>query len=206
MSKPMASPRSPTGPAPGESGIARGDGGERTGRLFVALWPDDDVRAALKAWQVHLLDGVAAARPVPATDLHLTLVFIGPLPAEHLPQVIAAIDQPAPAFEFELDRPAMWRGGLVVLGTSRVPEPLRRRQVGIGRALAERGLPFDDRRFRPHVTLARRALRLAAASAAASPPAVCWRGSAHVLAMREVRGGGYHIVHRTNWGGPDSGA
>ena len=45
--------------------------------MFVALEPSDSARRELAAWRDALIAGRDDLRPVPATALHLTLVFLG---------------------------------------------------------------------------------------------------------------------------------
>ena len=45
--------------------------------MFVALEPPEEVRAELAAWRDGVVAGRDDLRPVPATSLHLTLVFLG---------------------------------------------------------------------------------------------------------------------------------
>ena len=54
--------------------------GEAQRRLYFALWPD----AALRATIARVAAGpaaVAGGRAVPAADLHVTLAFLGGVPA-----------------------------------------------------------------------------------------------------------------------------
>ena len=48
----------------------------QTQRLFVALWPDRTVKAALTDIQTTLELG-RFGRPIPEDNLHMTLLFIG---------------------------------------------------------------------------------------------------------------------------------
>ncbi len=128
----------------------------RAQRLFLALWPDARVRRKLAARR----DGFAwppAAAPVANDRLHLTLHFIGDVPVARVTDLRAALQVPTTPFELVLDRVEAWSGGLVVLRASIVPEPLAALHAGLEKALRTAALPVEHRRFRPHVTLARRA-------------------------------------------------
>jgi len=130
--------------------------GAASARLFVASWPDESVRAALRevcaAWRWP-----PNAAVVQAHRLHLTLHFIGDWPRERIPALRVALDLPFAGCELTLDTAALWRSGVAVLEASVVPEPLAALHRALGAALRSVGAPLDARRWRPHVTLARRA-------------------------------------------------
>lgn len=125
-------------------------------RLFIALWPDAAVRAALHAvsaqWQWQ-----PGAAPVPADRLHLTLHFLGHVPRERIAALRAAITVPITPCVLTLDRAALWRGGVAVLEPIAVPTPLVELHLALGAALRALGVPVETRPWRAHVTLARRA-------------------------------------------------
>ncbi len=62
--------------------------GAPTRRLFFALWPDEEQRAAL----VHATGRIVrrcGGRPVPGENLHVTLVFLGSVPEARLAELSA---------------------------------------------------------------------------------------------------------------------
>ena len=67
---------------------SRSEGRARPGspraRLFLALEPAEEDRAALAAWRDELVAGRDDLRPVPAQTLHLTLVFLGYRPEKEI--------------------------------------------------------------------------------------------------------------------------
>lgn len=128
----------------------------RTLRLFVALWPDDATRAALVRCRDAWAWGPAAA-PEPAARLHLTLHFLGAVPAARLPELRAGLHLPRQPFTLCLDRPARWPNGAAVLTPSVVPPALAALHAALGERLERLGLAIETRTFRPHVTLGRRA-------------------------------------------------
>lgn len=140
--------------AAGEKPVARPAADDA--RLFVALWPDAGVRAALQAASAlwHWQPGAAV---VGADRLHLTLHFLGALPRERIPELTRALRLPFTRCELVLDRAALWRGGVAIVEPSAVPAPLVELQGALGAALHAIGLPVEARPWRPHVTLARRA-------------------------------------------------
>jgi 2'-5' RNA ligase len=81
--------RSREAPAPRRERAASGR--ERPGspraRLFLALEPAAEDRAALAAWRDRLVAGRDDLRPVPVGSLHLTLVFVGYRPEKEIPRI-----------------------------------------------------------------------------------------------------------------------
>ena len=128
----------------------------RNVRLFLALWPDAGVRAAMAAFAAawSLPHGCLKYRP---EDWHVTLHYIGAFAIERIGALADAVEQPMEPFDLLLDEPRLWPRGLAVLEASRVPAPLQDLHRRLGAALAESGVPVERRPYRPHVTLARRA-------------------------------------------------
>jgi len=130
--------------------------GPETQRLFLALWPDERVRAAMVAAAEALaLRGGRATAP---HNLHATLVFLGAVkPARRACIERAAAAVRAESFELVLDA-VTWRrrGGLVWL-TGAVPPPLAALVAQLNAELAHCGHTPETRPYRLHVTLARNA-------------------------------------------------
>lgn len=148
-----------------------------TARLFLALWPSARVREQLAA-HVSQWQWPAGARVYAADDWHLTLHFIGAVPRERLPQLLHDLHAPLLPFELQLDQPQAWPQGLAVLTPSEVPPALLALHEQLRQRLLAHGLPVEERAFRPHVTLARRATNAMAPSA---PLAVRWPVQDYVL-------------------------
>jgi 2'-5' RNA ligase len=151
-------------------------------RLFLALWPDPDLRQLLKerrdAWAWP-----KSAAPVHADKLHVTLHFLGGVPGERLPDLLEGFALPFAPFRLELNRAALWHNGIAVLEPERAPPELLALHARLAAALVALGLQPEARAYRPHVTMARRA------SGATLPPdaaPVSW----------DVRG--YSLVESTN--------
>ena len=158
---------------------------EPTRRLFFALWPDERMRQAL-AQATHEAARASGGRPVPANNLHVTLAFLGSVPERRLAQltalarraaVPASCDEASPAcdapgVELVFERLEYWRAAHLLCA---VPARAPARVAALARSLQERltegGFAPDllktaqpagsniAKPFRPHVTLARKALR-----------------------------------------------
>lgn len=161
-------------------------------RLFLALWPDDAVRASIAGWQ-RSWAWPPGSRLVAPEQLHLTLHFIGNVPAARLAEVVRGLQVPFDAHDIEFGDAKVWPGGIAILRPLATPEPLAGLHGRLAMALRALQLPVEERPFRPHVTLARKA------SDAAPPPgpAIRWRAdSGYVLVRTLPSGGGYRIVER----------
>jgi len=132
-----------------------------TTRLFFAIMPDDASRARLDALAREMARA-SGGRASAAFTLHLTIVFVGTVPAEAVAEVRAAGDSVAwPSFELRLDSLGSFaRAGIAWAAPSRVPPELVEANRELARALADRRVQTDARPFRPHVTLVRRCSRV----------------------------------------------
>jgi 2'-5' RNA ligase len=163
-------------------------------RLFIALWPSDAVRDAIVQWQSGW-QWPEKAYMVKPERLHVTLHFLGDVPSERILDLKYVL-QPIRAQQFELHftRPETWQQGVAVLRPDNSPTVLRGLHARIGLALAEIGLPVDERSYRPHVTLARKA-------AGATPPAhladILWQSKGGFALVQTLGSGrGYEILER----------
>ncbi|MFP5512858.1 MAG: RNA 2',3'-cyclic phosphodiesterase [Alphaproteobacteria bacterium] len=124
-------------------------------RLFVALDLTDEVRQRLAA----LAGGVPGARWTEPENLHLTLRFIGEVPEDQAMDIDAALAEVrAPAFPLILDGVGVYgsarRARVLWAGVER-SEALAHLQAKVESALVRCGLAAEERKFSPHVTLAR---------------------------------------------------
>jgi 2'-5' RNA ligase len=126
-------------------------------RLFVALRPPPSVRRLL----LEAMGGVPGARWQDDDQLHLTLRFVGEVDrrqAEDVAAVLAGIA--AGPLEARIDGVGTFdRRGRADTLWARVapPEPLAALHRKIDQALLRAGVAPDERRYLPHVTLARMA-------------------------------------------------
>lgn len=126
-------------------------------RLFFALWPDDRARDALGA-RAREIAGRCGGRPVPAPNLHLTLVFLGEVDPARIGALRRAADGVAGrTFDLGLDCIGGFRrAGVAWAGCRRPPAQLLALQAELDRRIREGGFSPDERAFAPHLTLARR--------------------------------------------------
>lgn len=168
----------------------------RRRRLFFGLWPDDATRRDLAALTRRHLPA-AAGRPVPARNLHLTLVFLGSVDAEFQSCAErAAGTVRADPFELELCRVGHWaRSRVFWTAPAQTPDALTGLVAALSRALAHCGYAPETRAYSAHITLARN-VRGPLPGAAHAP--VRWRVSDFHLVASEThpRGARYALVTR----------
>ena len=124
--------------------------------------PPEEARADLERSLAPLRDAPGAPRWAAPDRWHLTLLFLGAVPEDRVPPLVAAAGDavgPAPAMTLRL-------AGAGRFGSARRPQvfwagldgdvgpliELAERLAGAARAL---DLPVEDRPFRPHLTLGR---------------------------------------------------
>lgn len=162
-------------------------------RLFLALWPDPAVRAALRARR-DAWTWPRGAAPVPDAKLHLTLHFLGNQPRARLPELLDGFSVAFAPFSLRLDTPELWHKGIAVLSPREAPQALLDLHARLAEALSGLGLEPEARAYRPHVTMARRA------ASAGMPPggaALDWQVDRYALVeSRPGQGAGGYTVLR----------
>ncbi|QNM95203.1 RNA 2',3'-cyclic phosphodiesterase [Chitinimonas koreensis] len=128
-------------------------------RLFLALWPDEALRARLADASQTLHAACGGRRLKPAT-LHLTLCFLGDTPLERVPDICHALESIAmPDLRLRLTRFGHWAPGIGWIGPHGTPAGLAALVAEIRSRLDRAGIAYDRRPFRPHLTLLRQAGR-----------------------------------------------
>lgn len=165
-------------------------------RVFFALWPDARVRGEL-ARSARALQAGCGGRGLRATNLHLTLVFVGDVAVARLPALCeAAAAVRGAAVDMTVDRAAYWAHNRIAwVGPGQTPAPLAALVAGLEAALDGAGFGFDRRPYVPHVTLVRNA-RCRGEPVIDQP--IAWRAGEFVLAqsLRNEGGAAYGVVGR----------
>jgi 2'-5' RNA ligase len=166
-------------------------------RLFFALWPDDDTRDALARLAGSLLPA-GSGRPVPAENLHLTLVFLGAVGNRRRDCIErAAGDLSARAFTLEFVRVGYWpRPRVLWSAPERTPEALEALASTLNEALVPCGHHAESRPFSAHVTLARK-VRRPLGPVEHSP--VTWQVNAFHLVESETHQQGARYTRVRSW-------
>jgi 2'-5' RNA ligase len=125
-------------------------------RMFIAIDLPPPLARDLSDLDPHL----PHLRWLPASALHLTLCFLGKVPAETVAPLVHALDEIAsPPFPLALkglgsfgnrDRPSV-----VWAGLETCPTELSDLQHHVRTAAQTAGLEPEDKRFHPHITLGR---------------------------------------------------
>lgn len=133
-------------------------------RAFLALDLDPTSlrRVARVSDRLRMGSGAPSAAWIPAARMHVTLKFVGALPAETVAPLAGALrplveGKPAPkASALRLDAfPAKQRAQVIVLELVDASGGLVELAKQVDKAANECGVPREQRPFRPHVTLAR---------------------------------------------------
>ncbi len=128
----------------------------RTLRLFFALWPQDAVRDRLFE-AGRALHAQCGGRLVPRVQLHQTLLFLGSVARERVPEISAWLNVlRVPAFSLPFGSIGYWRRNQIVWAAPlATPQPLLTLVSALqGRARAG-GFKIEDRPYASHVTLLR---------------------------------------------------
>jgi 2'-5' RNA ligase len=145
-------------------------------RLFVAAYPPPPVRDHLQERLAGLQISIAAARGVNTRAArpdtwHITLVFLGEVPEERAADVTVAIQRAIGRWQAAgpgvptlrlASGGRFGRGRYTVLwvGVAGDREPLEQLSRQVRRELKRDRLPYDDRPFKAHLTIARPGDRL----------------------------------------------
>jgi len=129
-------------------------------RLFFALCPSERTRK-----QINLLNQsikVEGLKKVKADNLHVTLLFLGSTPAEAEKRVRLAVEniriQP---FSLYFDQLIFWEKPKILCLTTEQYDPQLAILVDALKKLVEQcGISIEDRTYKPHITLARKAREL----------------------------------------------
>ena len=128
-------------------------------RLFVALWPDDEVRTKLSEKQLELKLG-DYGRLIPAANLHITLLFLGDVPLNEIPEIEGFVNSiELTPFSFSISKIGFWPHNKIVWAG---PEEYKSR---VGRLVESDSNWIKEicirstKIYTPHVTLARKVRR-----------------------------------------------
>lgn len=131
-------------------------------RTFVAFFPPEHIRLDITALQRELERAGADVRWERASNLHLTLNFLGDVPEQQLPELqklIALSLQDIPSFPVVYQElgsfPDNHRPRVIWLGCKSPTGMLAQVKDRLDGALTSIGFPSESRPFHPHITLGR---------------------------------------------------
>ena len=174
-------------------------GSEPTQRLFFALWPDAEARAALTAATARAVRH-SGGRPVPEANLHVTLAFLGAVPARRIPELQRIAREQADAFTQEVplsltfERLAHWSRPQILCALEADAPPAAPALAAVLRdSAAAAGFAPDLKPFQAHVTIARKVLH-APVAPIARPVAWCFEDFALVDSQTAPGGPVYSVI------------
>lgn len=130
-------------------------------RAFIALEPPEEFVEDIAAL-ARVLSAAVEGRFVPRQNYHVTLAFLGDVDEAHARDAMDAMDEACarvstvPLCPDGLGKFGRASDATLWLGLTPDPE-LTNLATRLREALRVRGIPFDEKSFLPHITLARRA-------------------------------------------------
>jgi 2'-5' RNA ligase len=131
-------------------------------RVFVAVEVPDEVRGKVHAAARELLDGVRAAKPVAAENLHVTVRFVGEVDADAMERLVPAVRAAAIAVPSATARvrgfgvfPDRRRPRVVWAGVEDPAGACVALESEISKKLAALGYSREERPYSAHLTVAR---------------------------------------------------
>jgi RNA 2',3'-cyclic 3'-phosphodiesterase len=126
-------------------------------RVFFALWPDADTRARLARATKEAVRR-SGGRPIAKDRFHVTVAFLGNLTPAGFEIATAVPPVRVGPFALVLDTIGNFAASRTLwLGARSVPPALIELERRLWDALTAKGFIREERIYRPHVTLARRA-------------------------------------------------
>ena len=127
-------------------------------RLFVAIDFETRTKGELGEIRDALRERTQRGSFTRTENFHLTLVFLGEVPGDRVPDITRAMDN-IKSIPFELTMGGLGRfsragGDVWWIGVQKSPE-LGQLQSALSRALAAQGFEIEQRVYTPHLTLAR---------------------------------------------------
>ncbi|MFF0750473.1 RNA 2',3'-cyclic phosphodiesterase [Streptomyces sp. NPDC004267] len=131
---------------------------EATVRVFIALAPPDEAKDELARELRPAYEAYPDLRQNRIEDWHITLAFLGELPVAAVPPLRPPLAELAAArrpLDLALRGGGHFDGRVLWSGIAGDLEGLHRLAADVRAVVKARGIPFEDRPLRPHLTLAR---------------------------------------------------
>lgn len=130
-------------------------------RLFIAIAFDEETKSAIAEVQQNLRQLDRLANFTLRENLHMTLAFLGEIPAGRIPDIEDAMRRTEVLpMELVFDRVgAFHRDGYDTCWIGLKPNrTLEKMQSALSQNLLQVGFSLEKRRFKPHLTIARKAV------------------------------------------------
>ena len=163
-------------------------------RLFFALWPDDRQRDRLRDY-IAPIAKLVEGQHVRRDNWHVTTAFIGGFEDRLIPELRArAAEIVVAPFRLRFDRVEFWpRPRVACLIAPAVPAELEHLVFALNEVLAGFDVPVEERRYRPHITIARRVQRFET-QRLAQPALTEWSGCELIESVPQPGGVAYRPV------------
>jgi len=167
-------------------------------RLFFALWATAEERRALSAAAAAAV-GSSGGRAVPQENLHVTLAFLGQVPAARTAELAALAHRvgtngalAGTPLLLQFERLAYWHAPQILVALSTAGAAAAALAAALQREASAAGFLPDLKPFRAHVTVARKVTHAAASTPL---PSVSWKCAEFVLVeSRTVATGSVYSV------------
>jgi len=147
-------------------------------RLFFALWATAEERRALSAAAAAAV-GTSGGRAVPEENLHVTLAFLGQVPAARTSELAALAHRvgtngalAGTPLVLQFERLAYWHAPQILVALSSAGAAAAALAAALQREASAAGFLPDLKPFRAHVTVARKVTHAAASTPL---PSVSWK-------------------------------
>ncbi|HTD30323.1 MAG TPA: RNA 2',3'-cyclic phosphodiesterase [Steroidobacteraceae bacterium] len=147
-------------------------------RLFFALWATAEERRALSAAAAAAV-GTSGGRAVPEENLHVTLAFLGQVPAARTTELAALAHRvgtngalAGTPLVLQFERLAYWHAPQILVALSTAGAAAAALAAALQREASAAGFLPDLKPFRAHVTVARKVTHAAASTPL---PSVSWK-------------------------------
>jgi 2'-5' RNA ligase len=135
---------------------------EETVRTFICIEIPETIKCRIDSLQHELRRLGAQVSWTRPSNIHLTIKFLGDVPATRIEDVRRAVERAAagrPAFEIEVGGtgcfPAPRNPRVLWIGLTSIPGQLRELHSAIESELAGEGFPREAKKFSPHLTIGR---------------------------------------------------
>ena len=167
-------------------------------RLFFALWATAEERRALSAAAAAAV-GTSGGRAVPQANLHVTLAFLGQVPAARTTELAALAHRvgtngalAGTPLLLQFERLAYWHAPQILVALSTAGAAAAALAAALQREASAAGFLPDLKPFRAHVTVARKVTHAAASTPL---PSVSWKCAEFALVeSRTVATGSVYSV------------
>lgn len=123
-------------------------------RLFLAIRLDKEMNKAITFVLHDLKAGGVTGKFTPSQNLHMTLTFIGETDKlKEIKEAVAAV--PVPTMRIAPDRLTLY--GNILVAEMKGNQKLKEYVADVRSALDAAGIEYDRKKFRPHITLVRKA-------------------------------------------------